>query len=74
MSCTIWTHPALSSEIFPWVGQVWRMVESQHIASTMKLVDNRNEQDVLESMLESIKPALPNGTAGLDYLLTTPFR
>ncbi len=74
MSCTIWTHPALSSEIYPWVGQVWRMVESQHIASTMKLVDNRNEQDVLESMLESIKPVLPNGTAGLDYLLTTPFR
>jgi hypothetical protein len=50
------------------------MVESQHIAATMKLVDNRDEQDLLESMLESSKPAQPNDTAGLDYLLATPFR
>ncbi|MBB5273321.1 RES family NAD+ phosphorylase [Quisquiliibacterium transsilvanicum] len=40
----------------------------------MKLVDNREEQDLLESLLESGKPAQPGGTAGLDYLLATPFR
>jgi hypothetical protein len=50
------------------------MVESQHIAATMKLVDNRDEQDLLESMLESSKPAQPEDTAGLHYLLATPFR
>jgi hypothetical protein len=50
------------------------MVESQHIAATMKLVDNRDEQDLLESLLESSKPPQPNDTAGLDYLLATPFR
>lgn len=50
------------------------MVESQHIAATMKLVDSRDEQDLLESLLESSKPAQPDDTAGLDYLLATPFR
>lgn len=50
------------------------MVESQHIAATMKLVDNRDEQDLLESLLESSKPVQPDDTVGLDYLLATPFR
>lgn len=50
------------------------MVESQHIAATMKLVDTRDEQDLLESLLESSKPAPPESTANLDYLLATPFR
>jgi hypothetical protein len=50
------------------------MVEAQHIAATMKLVDTRAEQDVLESLLERTKPRGPNDTAGLDYLLATPFR
>lgn len=50
------------------------MVESQHIAATMKLVDNCDEQDLLESLLESSKPPQPDGTAGLDDLLATPFR
>jgi hypothetical protein len=50
------------------------MVESQHIAATMKLVDNLDEQDLLESLLESSKPPHPDDIAGLDYLLATPFR
>lgn len=50
------------------------MVESQHIAATMKLVDNRDEQDLLESLLEASKPPSPRNTTGLDYLLATPFR
>lgn len=50
------------------------MVEAQHIAATMKLVDSRGEQDVLEALLERSKPALLHGTDGLDYLLATPFR
>jgi hypothetical protein len=40
----------------------------------MKIVDNAAEQDLLESLLESNKPALPDETKGLDYLLATPFR
>lgn len=50
------------------------MVEAQHIAATMKLVDSRGEQDVLEALLERSKPVPLHGTAGLDYLLATPFR
>ena len=74
MSPTTWTPRAVSSEAFAWRGQAWRMVESQHIAATMKLVDNRHEQDLLESLLEASKPAPSAGTAKLDYLLATPFR
>lgn len=74
MSSTTWTPRAVSAEGRAWRGQVWRMVESQHIAATMKLVDSRDEQDVLESLLESAKPPLPDGTERLDFLLATPFR
>ena len=71
------TPAALSSEARPWKGVVWRMVEAQHTASTMKIVDSNDEQDVLEALLEGSKPALPAhlvASQGLDYLLATPFR
>ncbi len=74
MSFTISTRRAVSSEARPWQGTAWRMVESQHIAATMKLVDSRDEQDLLESLLEAGKPAAPAETCGLHYLLATPFR
>jgi hypothetical protein len=57
-----------------WKDKAWRMVEAQHIASTMKLVDDREEQDLLEELLEQSKPALPDVASELDYLLATPFR
>jgi hypothetical protein len=50
------------------------MVEAQHVASTMKIVDSPAEQDVLEALLEAGKPALPPEAETLDYLLATPFR
>ena len=50
------------------------MVEAQHIFATMKLVDGREEQDLLESLLEQSKPVFPVLTKNLDYLLATPFR
>lgn len=50
------------------------MVEAQHVASTMKIVDSREEQDVLEHLLEDSKPPLPGVVEGLHYLLATPFR
>ncbi len=74
MSCTTWTPRAVKSEARDWAASVWRMVESQHIASTMKLVDDAAEQDVLEALLEGSKPPQPKATQGLDYLLATPFR
>ncbi len=74
MSFTTWTPPAVSSESRPWRSVAWRIVESQHIAATMKLVDTRDEQDVLESLLESSKPGLTADLSRLDYLLATPFR
>ena len=74
MSPNTWTPHALSSEAVPWRGQAWRMVEAQHIAATMKLVDGQDEQDLLEALLESSKPAQAPGTQRLHYLLATPFR
>lgn len=74
MSYSTWTPHAVLSNARPWRGSIWRVVEAQHIAATMKLVDSRDEQDVLETLLESSKPALSEQTIGLDYLLATPFR
>lgn len=74
MSFNTWTPPALWSEARPWQGSLWRMVEAQHVAATMKLVDNRAEQDLLEALLEGSKPPSPRNTEGLDYLLASPFR
>ena len=50
------------------------MVEAQHTASTMRLVDSLQEQTLLEAVLEESKPPLPAGLERLHYLLTTPFR
>ena len=74
MSFNTWMPAAVSSEARPWAGTVWRMVEAQHTASTMKIVDNDAEQDLLETLLESSKPAQPGSVLALDYLLATPFR
>jgi len=40
----------------------------------MRLVDGRAEQELLETILERSKPALPAAAKGIDYLLFTPFR
>ena len=68
------TPDALSSEAKPYVGEVWRVVESQHTASTMRLTDTLEEQQMLEELIEEVKPGFPPETRGLDYLLATPFR
>ena len=61
----------LSEEAFNWKSFAWRMVEAQHIASTMKIVDNDDEQDLLESLLEDSKPQQPEKAENLHYLLKT---
>ena len=71
---TTWTPPALASEAHAYARLLWRVVEAQHTASTMRLVDSLDEQAVLETILEASKPQLPEGARSLHYLLGTPFR
>jgi hypothetical protein len=65
---------ALASEARPYRSKVWRMVEAQHRVSTMRLTDNLEDQQVLEDLIEEVKPAYPSETASLHWLLKTPFR
>lgn len=74
MLSTTWTPLAVSSEARPWAAPAWRIVEAQHVASTMKIVDDSAEQDVLELLLETSKPPRPASVHALDPLLATPFR
>jgi hypothetical protein len=69
-----WTPAALSREIRRIAGRCWRVVEAQHLVSTMKLVDTLAEQRVLEQVLETTKPRIPTDCVGRHYLLATPFR
>ena len=55
-------------------GELLRMVESQEQVATRELVDDLAEQALLEQLLEESKPPLPSAAAGLDYLLSSPFR
>jgi len=71
---TTWTPPALASEARPYSHELWRVVEAQHTASTMRLVDSLEEQASLELVLEESKPPLPPEARRLHYLLATPFR
>jgi hypothetical protein len=74
MSLPIWMRDALSSEQTSYTALVWRLVEAQHVISTLKLVDTLAEQDVLEQLLEETKPLVPAECQHLDFLLATPFR
>ena len=74
MSSNTWTPRAVASEARPARRRLWRAVEAQHIASTLRLVETVQEQAVLERLLEQSKPALPTGAENLHYLLATPFR
>jgi hypothetical protein len=71
---TTWTRRALESEACAYAFELWRVVEAQHTASTMRLSDSLEEQAVLEAILEESKPALPAEAKRLHYLLATPFR
>ena len=73
MSSSIWTRCAGDSELRALRLAPWRVVEAQHQVSTRKLVDSVEEQELLEELIERVKP--PDVTTGrLHYLLFTPFR
>jgi hypothetical protein len=58
----------------PYEDIVWRMIEGQHVVSTMALVDTLQEQAVLERLLDATKPAIPEDCRHLHYLMSAPFR
>ena len=76
MSLNIWTLCAGPSSLRPLSLAVWRAVEAQHRVSTRQLVDTVEEQQILEEIIDEVKPPRPEGPgfAGLHFLLMTPFR
>jgi hypothetical protein len=74
MSSPIWTRDALSSDATGLARKCWRLVEAQHVVSTLKLVDTLDEQALLENLIEATKPQIPMECRHLHYLLATPFR
>lgn len=73
MSCNIWMRCAGDSEQRLLRLQPWRVVESQHEVSTRKLVDSAAEQELLEELVDRVKPPVVVGERQ-HYLLFTPFR
>ena len=51
MSSPTWTPGGLSSELHPYAGACWRIVEAQHRYSTLKLTDSLAEQALLEDLM-----------------------
>ena len=74
MSSATWTPGELWPERRRLSGPCWRVVESQHRVSTMKLVDTLEEQELLEILVDGTKPQVPPDCRHLHYLLFTPFR
>ena len=76
MSQSIWTRCAGSSRAGPLELEPWRVVESQYVTATRKLVDSDDEQEILERLLDTVKPPLPSepALARLHFLLSTAFR
>jgi len=64
----------LQSRLIAYTGRVWRMVEAQENAATLNIVDTMQEQALLESLLDEVKPPYREGTQGMHYLFKTPFR
>jgi RES domain-containing protein len=74
VSYSTWTPRAVESEATRSQRRLWRAVEAQHIASTLRLVASVEEQALLERLLDRSKPPLPASAGTLHYLLATPFR
>lgn len=69
------TPTALLSEAHPWRGSGWRSVEAQHMNATLSLASgNLRDQEILENIIDEVKPPLPVAAQGLHFLLSTPFR
>ena len=73
MLSNIWMQCAGSSERRALRVTAWRVVEAQHQLSTRKLVHSAAEQELLEEMIEGVKPRNV-ASEKLHFLLFTPFR
>jgi hypothetical protein len=73
---SLWSEHAGAARLQRMALDAHRVVESQHVVSTRKLVDSDEEQMLLEALVERVKPPVPTdpALAGLHYLLFTPFR
>ena len=60
--------------IKPLCAEVFRVAESQKQVATESLVDTSKEQEVLEQMLDRVKPHIPQDCETFHYLIYTPFR
>ena len=74
MSSSTWTPRAVASEARPVELALWRAVEAQYIHSTRRLVGSNAEQELLEEILDAVKPHLSDEMRKFHYLLATPFR
>lgn len=70
----IWSTCNGDQYIRPLSGILFRLVESQVQVATLDYVDTLEEQELLEEMLETVKPYYPENSASYHYLLKTPFR
>src|SRR4051794_11779761 len=69
------SDPQPTSKNFrPYSHKVVRIVEEQYKISTDRLTDGPAEQDVLERLVEEVKPTMPAAAIPLHHLLGTPFR
>lgn len=74
MSQNIWQLCGGEKNIIRLETTAWRLVESQQITSTRKLVDSLHEQEILEDLIESLKPPMIEESELLHPLLYTAFR
>jgi len=70
----IWAACSSRATPTPLAGAALRLVESQEQVATNALVRTLAEQALLEDLIETSKPPLPEAARGLHYLLATPFR
>ncbi len=54
--------------------RLYRIVESQEEVATTVITSNKDDQSLLEAMLEFSKPTLETDLASRHYLISTPFR
>jgi hypothetical protein len=76
MSQSIWTRCGGASNARSYEGEAWRVVESQQLIGTRKLVASDAEHELLEQLIDGAKPPPPRGPEfeGVHYLLATSFR
>jgi len=74
MAIDIWTICNGTSHINLLDETAWRIVETQELTATRKLVDSFEEQIILEDMIESNKPPIAKEYSNFHPLLYTPFR